>query len=454
MRFLPSNSLRHLAVALASALVFVVALTGVSIPAAVAQGSGEGTFAISPSRRDLVGRPPLTLDPTRVSNTTQDSYDVRVFPVLLRQDLTGAFQFDETPPPLNTARRILHVSPLRFQLAPGESREVGLGWELLPLGARAAYLGVVFQGQRRLKGGRSVPVISRLLSINFLRLPGRYHPNGVFSALHATQFAPRVLRILPRVRNTGDIIDAPRRGRLAITDATGRTVYRTRWPGDVILPRAEREFPIDVRQILPAGSYTAHATMSFGANRRAETSTAFTLIGPNQLPTPALKINDFAAHGEIGDHARVGGHVQSAGTAPANLDLTVSLFRVTGGLASAKPLASRQLHFSALAPGSKRTLDVELNTRLKSGQYHVVARYTDPTGAPQQLTSDFAATPHRGLFAQIRQFFDRHTWPIILVITLIAVAVIVSRLFRRQRRLEAELRAAKARRGRNTPPSF
>ncbi|HEY8867691.1 MAG TPA: hypothetical protein VIM22_12205 [Solirubrobacteraceae bacterium] len=369
-----------------------------------------------------------------------------MFPVLLRQDLTGAFQFDERPPPLKAARTILRVSPSRFRLVPGQSRAVGLRWELLPLGARAAYVGVVFQGQRRLKGGRSVPVISRLLSINFMRLPGHYHPNGVFSALHAIQFAPLVLRFLPRVRNTGDIVGSPKHGRLAISDSTGRTVYKTRWTGDVILPRAERDFPIDVHQILPAGSYTAHAMMSFGANRRAEISKAFRLVGPNQLPTPGVKINDFAAHGEVGRPAHVSGHVKSTGTAPANLDFSLSLFRVTGGLADAKPLASGQLHFSALAPGSTRSLDVDLTRRLASGEYHVVAQYTDSTGTPQQLTSDFAASPHRGLFDRLWRFFDRHALLIILVIALIAVAVLVFRLLRRQRRLESELRKAKGER--------
>jgi hypothetical protein len=443
----PGIRLPRRALALAS-LAVLGAFAAASVPA-IAQLPAEGTFAISPSRRDLVGQPPVTLVPTRVSNTTPDSYDVRVFPVLLTQNLTGAFQFDETPRPLNAARAILGVSPSRFRLAPGESREVGLRWELLPRGTRAAYVGVVFQGQPR-RNGTSVPVISRLLSINFLRLPGRYHPDGVFSALHVIQFAPRVLRVQPRVRNTGDIIDTPRHGRVTVHDSTGRTVYKTSWTGDVILPGAEREFPIAVHQILPAGSYTAHATMSFGAHRDAKISTTFTLVGPNQLPTPSVQINDFAAHGEIGHSARVSGHVQSTGTAPVNLDLTVSLFRVTGGLAQPRPLASRQLHISDLAPGRTRALDVELSRRLANGEYHVVAQYTDPTGAPRQLTSDFAASQHQGLLDRIKRFFDHHTALIILALAATALALLA---FRRQRRLESELRQAKAERNQHTPPS-
>jgi hypothetical protein len=316
------------AVALASLAVSLPVLEAPSIPAATARASAGGTFAISPSRRDLAGRPPVTLAPTRVSNTTRESYDVRVFPVLLRQGLTGAFQFDESPRPLNAARTILRVSPSRFGLAPGQSRKVRLRWELLPRGARATYVGVVFQGQARLKGGRLVPVISRLLSINFMRLPGHYHPSGAFTALRAIQFAPRVLRFLPRVKNTGDIVGSPKHGRLSINDSTGRTVYKTSWPGDVILPGAERDFPIDVKQILPAGGYTAHAMMSFGATRHAVISTAFTLAGPNKLLAPGAKINDSAAHAHdrVGRPAHVGGPEQSTSAHRGLLDRLLLFF--------------------------------------------------------------------------------------------------------------------------------
>lgn len=449
----PSIRLRRRVVAFALCATSLLALGGPSIPAAAAQGAADGAFSISPSRRDLVGRPPATLIPTRVSNTTKDTYDVRVFPVLLRQDLSGAFGFDDSPRPLMAARRILRVSASRFRLAPGQSRKVGLRWELLPLNARAAYIGVIFQGQRRVAGGGSVPVVGRLLSINFLRLPGRHHPKGRFSALRVIQSAPKKLRILARVENTGDIVESPKRARLTIRDLAGRTVYKTGWKGDVVLPRAERDFPIDLRKVLPAGRYTAQAVMRFGATRRAKISTAFTLVGPNLLPTPGVKINDFAALGEVGRTAHVSGQVKSTGTAPAKLGLALSLFRVTGGLAGDKPLAIRTLRFSALAPGSTRSLDVDLGGRLARGDYRVVAKYTDPTGAPQEITSDFAATTRRGLLERIKLFFDRNTTLIVLGIAVLVIAALVFLLLRRQRRLEAELRKVKSEQAQDGPPS-
>jgi hypothetical protein len=395
----------------------------------------------------------VTLVPTLVSNTTKNSYDVLVSPVLLTQNLTGAFEFAETPVPLSNARKILSAQPSRFRLAPGQSHKVGLRWNLLALGGRTAYVGVIFQGQARLKSGASVPVITRLLSTNFLRLPGTYRLHGKFTALHTIQFAPKVLRILPRVMNTGNRIDAPTSGRLSIRDSTGRTRFHTGWKGDVILPRAEREFPIDIRQILPAGTYTAKAVMSFGSDRYVRTSANFTLVGPNQLPTPALKITEFAAHGEVGQSARISGRIESTGTSPATLDLHVKLFRVTRGSPATKPLASRRLRVSTLPPRTTRTLDLELPTRLTAGSYHVLGDYVDATGAPQQLTSDFAASQKRGLVDRIRAFFDTHSMLIVLGIALIVIAFAGLRLVRRQRRLEAELRRVKAEHAQGVPPA-
>lgn len=439
---------RRCVVELLAAAVVLLAFAAPASPAAAADGS----FSITPSRRDILARPPVTLAPTTVSNTTKSSYDVRAFPVVLRQGLSGAFEFDETPRALNTARMIMRVSPSRFRLAPGQSRKVAVRWELLARGRRAAYVGVIFQSQQRTANGGSVPVLTRLLSTNFMRLPGRYHPNGVFSGLRASQAEPKVLRFKPRVRNTGDVRSSPKNAHLTITDSTGRTVYRTTWTGDVVLPRAQREFPIDVRKILPAGDYSARASMSFGPHGR-RISSKFTLVGPNQLPTPDVKVNAFAATGEVGAPAHVTADVHSTGTSPATLNLTLSLFRVDAGQPDGTPLATRKLHFAALAPGSTRPLDAQIGKRLATGRYHVVATYVDATGAPQELTSDFAATVKRGFLDRVRQFVRRHETLIFIVIGLIVVAGLVLGLLRRQRRLEAELREAKAQRDPDPPAS-
>ncbi len=424
----------------------MVALAGPFASPAPAQQLAPGTFSISPSRRDLVGRPPATLLPTNVSNTTRDTYAVHVFPVLLSQNLSGAFQFREDPAGLNDARNVLSAMPSDFTLAPGQTRQVALRWQLVPLNSRAAYLGVVFQGQPKVKGG-SVQVVSRLLSVNFLRLPGTYHPSGVFTALHAVQFAPQKLRLLLRVKNTGDIVATPERGRVAIREAGGRVVFKGPWTGDVVLPGAQREFPVDVIPLLPGGSYVATAVMTFGANHNVKISVPFQLVGPNSLPTPAVRVDAFAAHGDIGGSAHVSGRVLSTGSAATNLDLGMSLYRVTNGQAAAAPLSTRTVSFPGLAPQSERALSADLPGRLSAGEYRVVAHYTDPTGAPQEITSDFASTARQGFLDRLKLFFDRHTTVLLVGLIGLVLLVLVMVLLRRQRRLQAELRSARQSRG-------
>ncbi|MEA2195544.1 MAG: hypothetical protein QOG42_1978, partial [Solirubrobacteraceae bacterium] len=82
-----------------------------------------------------------------------------------------------------------------------------------------------------------------------------------------------------------------------------------------------------------------------------------------------------------------------------------------------------------------------------------VARYTDPAGTAQELTSDFAAVQHRGFFDRLRRFLEDHALPIILACALIAVIGLALLLLRRQRRLLSELHEAKARQDGDLPPS-
>jgi competence ComEA-like helix-hairpin-helix protein len=430
-----------------------VLLVLASAAVAPAQTSTEGTFGISPARRDIVGRPPASLMPTHIVNTTRTPYRVHVFSALLGQDITGAFTFGETPRDLAEGTKVLSGSPTDFTLSPGQSSTVAIRWNLLPLGTRAAYVGLIFQGTPQTPG-RSVSVISRLLSANFLRLPGRYHSYGIFTALHATQFAPQVLRFLPVVKNTGDVVANPTHGRFAIRDASGKDVFRTPWKGDVVLPGYQRQFPIDVKppHIIPAGSYTAVATMVFGANRHARITAPFTLVGPNTLPSPSLGITNLNGKGAIGDPAEITAQVASTGTAPVSVTLTIDLAPIVNGIPATTPVATKKVAYDALAPKSTRNLD-EFLGKLSAGDWQATLSYTDPTGAPQRLVTDFQATKRLSFLDRIWRWVKDHRVLLIVLAALILLAAVIRYMLRRQRRLEAALRAAQQGRGPVAPAS-
>src|SRR6476620_4577526 len=86
----------------------------------------KGVLSMTPAKRELTGRPPVHLTPTRVSNSTQLAMDITTFPVLLTQELDGSFGFSEDPRDLNAARLVFPVSPNRFELKPGEDRLLDL----------------------------------------------------------------------------------------------------------------------------------------------------------------------------------------------------------------------------------------------------------------------------------------------------------------------------------------
>jgi comEA protein len=423
-----------------SALAFA---GGVAAAPALGQGDANGQFGITPARRDVVGRPPGNLVPTRVTNTTQGQFAVTVFPVLLTQAVTGDFVFSEKPSVLNAANNILTPSPAKFLMAPGTSRTVSLHWNTLPAGARAAYVGVVFQAVPLIHGKPNLRVTNRLLSINFLRLPGRYRSSGRFSGMQVLQAPqqPRILRFLPRVRNTGQVVDSPKRTSLVIESAAGKHLYRQSWPGDVVLPGASRDFVIDVKHVFGAGDYEAVAIMDFGSSKHQVVKTPFHLTAPNTLPSPAITVANFGATGEIGKPAHLTASVRSTGTAPAGTEVSLSVFRITGAPSDNVPVATRRIRYAGLAPGTRRALDVRLGV-VRAGHYRALLRYRDTTDVVHTLAAEFDATKQKSFWDRVKRFFRDHGVLAVGLLALFLLLLIILWFLRRQRRLERELRAS------------
>ena len=426
-------------------IVIVSVAWALSAQAALATSlpSKTGAFAIQPARRQVVANPGIALTPTAVSNTTSSPYAVTVFPALLTQNITGAFDFSTSPQNLYDSKIVLSTSADRFTLEPGQVRQVGLRWNMLPAGQRAVAVGVVFQG---IPQGQTstVHVIARLLSVNFLRLPGAAVTSGMFTGLYAQQFAPHALRLLARIKNTGQTFTAPTRGELEVRDSSGRVMYRSPWAGEPMLPGAQVDFPIDVKQQLPAGHYSATVTMDFGGVRSRSTSIA--LVGANELPTPGIAVRGFNASGSVGSPAKLVATVASDGTAPASVTLHLFL-GAAGSVPGNAALASDQVAYRALGPGSVIQLSHSLGHPLRKGSYRAILTWSDPTGAPHMLEADFTALPSRSSLQKFWSLLSDNAGVLIglvILALLLGVAWFIARMRRRQRRVEAELAAARA----------
>lgn len=440
---------RHLT--LLSALGISLLAPAASASAVPLPGQSQPGFGISPARQDVTGTPPLPLAPTTVLNGTTRTVRVTVFPVILTQDLTGAFRFSPAPRDLNAAKLVLTVGPTSFTLTPGQSQQVALRWNLLPMHQPWVVPGVVYQGIPEQQTG-PVHVISRLLGISFLRLPGNYRIDGQFTGLFPEETAPRVLRFSARVKNTGEMFATPSAGKLVVRDSGGNAVVSEPWAGSVILPGASVDFPIPINQVLAAGHYTATVNMRFGGPRSL--TVPFTLTGPNQLPTPAVTIRSFNASGVVGSPAKVTARIISDGTAPAGVTLHLFLGLASQVGTNAPALATGQASFTNLAPGRVVSLSRRLGRDLRKGRYLVIGTWTDATGAAHSLQAEFVTTPAQSTWSAIWSVLEPILIALLALGLLVLVAMLVRRMVERQRRLETELAAARARlRGEPPPPT-
>jgi hypothetical protein len=415
-----------------SNLVSASALAGEGVPV-------DGTFSVTPARRYVVARPPLSLTRSTLANTTQVTLMVRVYPVLLSQLSSGAFAFDPTAVQLVAARRVLAVGPTRFTLPPGASRQVGLRWRGLPARVREAAVGLVYQAVPVQKGS-PVHVVERLLGVNILRLPGHYRQTGRVSAIHVTQLKPGTLRFTVAVANTGQAVAGPSHLVLTVRRRSGALLLRRRLASDIILPGVTRSFVLDLPHRLAAGAYVARVHVAFGSSHRLAIASAFRLVGPNQLPTDHLQIGPLVAEGSVGSSAQVKAALSNTGTAAGSAKVQLSLYRLTAGASAQQPIATRRVAIASLAPAQRRQLKSGLG-HLRAGSYRLVASYEDADGIPRTLVADFQAHQPLGLIPRLRRISVEHAL-LIPALLLLSLTGCIALLLVRERQLKRALRPA------------
>lgn len=435
-----------LVVRLSLPTLLVVALWAL-IPTAAAQQADPGLFSITPSSQTVTDRPPAFLEATLVRNSTEASLEVTVFPVILGQDVNGSFTFSESERDLNSALKILTPSETAFVMAPDSSRRIRLRWNLLPVGARAAHLGVVFQSRAKAKPGETVKTVQRLLTLDFLKLPGPYRSGGELTRLRTSQGPDKTLLFYPRIKNTGEFVTKPTKGRFRIRNATGEVVFQTGWQGSGILPGLQREFPIQMRKVLPAGDYGAVATADFGDSTGLKIIERFKLVGPNQLPTGRVRIDAFRGEGVLGGDSRVSGVIRSTGTAPATTAVRLDLYKLlANGQQPVKPQQTRKLPFDEpIEPGGTAPLEL-VYPGLAAGSYRVIGTYRAEEGLIQEVVSDFAPQKERSAWQKFKDWFRDNEVLLLAIGGLLVLLSLVSYFLRRQRRLQSELEAARAQR--------
>jgi competence ComEA-like helix-hairpin-helix protein len=387
----------------------------------------QGLLGISPPRRIVVARPPVTLRPTLVQNTTDQTFKVTVFPALLTQRLDGSFDIDTTPRDLRAAQLILDVGPAKFELPPNRQINIHFRWVNLPRGTRAVYTGLVVTGVPKGKPTSAVSSILRLLGTNFFRLPGPYHSSGTIVSVRGEQAAQRQLRFVTRVKNTGQVADTPKRGVTVVEDSSGRVRARLPWTSGVILPRYQREFPVLLKKVLPAGHYTAVSSMTFGRPaHRSVKRWPFTLTGPNQLPTRKLVLSSVALSGNVGDPAHVTATVKNTGTAPSPVVLKIALDRVAVAAQREVRVDALRKAVGTLGVGKSATYSFDMS-KLEKASYRATFVAGDGRADFDQRTANLTPRAASGFFARIwNSLEDVLPW-LLLFLALLAILFLLLR---------------------------
>jgi hypothetical protein len=426
-------------------LTALVVLAALAVPPQTAGASVatsvDGTFSITPARRYLVARPPVRLSPARVSNTTPAPLQVKVIPVLLGQQPSGAFSFGTTPATLAAARSLLSAEPTQFTLAPGASRGVSLHWRRLVPHARTANVGVIYQAVPvEAQQGRQMRIVEQLLNVNLMRLPGHYLVLGSLTGLHVSQAAPKVLAFTLGVHNEGQVFAKPSHMTISVY-RSGRCVLRRSLVSDVVLPGVTREFVLNLTRTLPPGRYTAIGRARFGSSGRLVAQSSFALTGPNELPSSQLHVGRLIAGGEVGGPADVSAAVSNTGTAAGATAIALHLYRLEDGVSAKHAIADGQLETGQVAPGDRARIDDELG-HLRKGTYRLLASYRNPAGGRETLVADFQAREPQGLLAQLRTLLREHLLLIPSLLLLICLALLIALLLR-ERSLKRALAAAR-----------
>lgn len=399
------------------------------------QGS-QGYFGIAPATKEATGHPPLRLDGTTVLNTTKASYRVRVHVAMITQDVSGGYSEVTTHKSLVEAARILEVSPTRFDLGPNRLHVLSLRWKSIPPGDKAAYIGLIVTGLPAHASAEQLRAIPRIIGVNFLRLPGKFLTTGKIVALTPTEEPGKKLAIVSRVRNTGNIDGIPEHGHTVVLDTSGAVVESQDWQPGVILPGAERDFPVVLKSVLPAGNYQLVSAMRFGG-KLSILRKPMRLVGPNQLPTANLAFSTISASGDIDGPAEVRMGIENRGTLVITPEVSVVLRELTGSGGQGPVVARAQTKAQPLGGHGQVTTTVHLG-KLHPGTYSVEAVLSANGKEYDRGNTTFGAVKNKSFWERFKDFISEHGAVLGLGLAVLVILALLLALRRSRRRREDE----------------
>lgn len=245
-----------------TAVSLILAFCAFPLPA-----GAEISFSVSPIRMELSGEPGGThTDAVEVRNEGNEKVRIKVSMQdwYLSEEGTPVFQKGGTQ--ARSCVGWMKINPVDFLLQPGEKKVVRYS-VAIPAGIKdGGYWGAfVFETVPQIEPGqktKSVAIKGNIAAIVYL-VAGKPVPAGDISDM-GYEVVKGEKRIFTRIKNSGDV-HFRIKGNLKITDEAGKTVQTVDLPDVPVLAGASRTIPVSLGDKLPAGKYTAVATVDIGA---------------------------------------------------------------------------------------------------------------------------------------------------------------------------------------------
>ncbi|MDX6697374.1 MAG: hypothetical protein QOE65_771 [Solirubrobacteraceae bacterium] len=416
----------------------LAAAASLAVPtAALAQEAPPPAIRLTPARAAGIVARGQTVGPFTLLNGTDQSYRVRVFPVLLGQDRRGGLNVRDDTASLRVAAARMAVQVSGFPFDPGAARSVFGRIRSAPPG-QGFYGGILFRATPVAARGRPQQ-ITNVLQIN-ARItldpppPQRRYAWAV-GAIRAQQEGRLRLRLLVPVTNRGNTF-AVLDGVVRVRAAGGRLVAVRPLVGLRILPGATVDLPtLLTRPVLPPGAYTLEASLT-GVRAGVRAAGRMDLFGPNEVRTELARLVAFdAPRAYIGDETTVRAKFRNTGNVKWAPGARLEVRPLVGAqLGSVVKRVSMQA--DSVGPGKTGELVGKVKLPTDARSFELRVRLSAQGRELDTRATSVSPIKRPPLATRVKDYVTNHA---ILIVLLILGAVAVAGVFvvRYIRRLQA-----------------
>jgi competence protein ComEA len=406
-----------------------------SVPVPVPAQAPPPSIDLSPARAQGDARAGQTVGPFGVRNLTGEPYLLRVYPILLGQNIDGTIIVRTDSAATALARQLVTPSLNSAALAPRVSAAASGHVNKLTR-RHNLYGGLIFQATPAHPKGQITAVLRLDARILLDPPPALRHVKFVGQTIRAEQAGPQKLRLYVPIVNRGNyFVNAT--GVLAVRDSAGKVVAQGPLSRIQVLPGATVELTEQIAPptVLGPGTYGLLARMRAGGTSFTATGT-LVLFGPNTVASEQDKIVNFPVPKAYkGQTADISVGYRNFGNVPSTPRMDIEVRQMTpNGLGTVvKTIA---VGTQKLGPGTATTAHASYEVPPDGKPFQLTARLF--IGPRQVDTRDVSVTPttQPSLWERIKNWITDHAVLVILVLLglLILGALWVMRYIRRIKR--------------------